>query len=266
MLSLLLVAAAAMPSVAHGCATLRAVIDGDTFAADIPGRGTHIVRLAGIEAAKRPLEVSPAIPWPLEDASRALLERLTAGQCLAFFPEPWRHDRYQRLLVHVETGSGRWVQGEMLRAGLARVIPGLSSLATTRRLLALESEARQRVEGLWREPYYFVRTPDDAVDFVGTPQLVEGTVLKTARVKQNVYLNFGADWRTDFTVVIPTQALRVFSQAGVQPLQLSGRRIRVRGLVEYLNGPMIEIDDPQTLERLDDPAEEPARRVASGGH
>lgn len=263
-LLLLLVMALARPAVAQGCVSMRAVIDGDTFAVDIPGHGTEIVRLAGIEAAKRPLEVPPSVPWPLEAASHAHLERLMAGQCLRFFPEPWKYDRYQRLLVHVETSSGQWVQGEMVRAGLARVIPGLSSLATTRRLLAIENDARQQDRGLWQAPYYSVRSPEEAGDCVGTPQVVEGIVRKAARVKQNIYLNFGDDWRSDFTVVIPAQALRPFAQAGIELLRLGGRRIRVRGLVQSVNGPMIEIDDPQALELVDGSDGAPARHVASG--
>ena len=51
------------------------------------------------------------------------------------------------------------------------------------------------------------------------------------------YLNFGADWRKDFTVTIAPQDLKSFTAAGIDPRGYSGKMVRVRGWVQYLNRP-----------------------------
>jgi len=75
-------------------------------------------------------------------------------------------------------------------------------------------------------------------------------VLKAADVRGTVYLNFGADWRSDFTVALRRDALKTFAAAGVDPLGYAGRLIRVRGWLTSYNGPMIEATHPEQIEVL----------------
>jgi hypothetical protein len=131
------------------------------------------------------------------------------------------------------------------------VFPGLDEPEQIRRLLPLEAAARAAKRGMWASTHYAVRTPEDAGRYIGTLQVVEGTVVKATRVGPQVYLNFGADWQTDFTVVIPAKALTTWRRTGVDPLQLGGRRVRVRGVIETLNGPMIDAPQPEMIELLD---------------
>ncbi|MCW8951924.1 MAG: thermonuclease family protein, partial [Rhodospirillales bacterium] len=86
---------------------------------------------------------------------------------------------------------------------------------------------------------------------IDTFQLVEGRVVDTANVKGTVYLNFGRNWRTDFTVAIHRRALRLFEKTGVDPLLLKGRTIRVRGWLRSRNGPMIEATHPEQIEAFE---------------
>ena len=46
---------------------------------------------------------------------------------------------------------------------------------------------------------------------------VSGLVLDAARVKNKVYLNFGADWREDFTIVIVAHDLAAFRRQASIP-------------------------------------------------
>ena len=85
---------------------------------------------------------------------------------------------------------------------------------------------------------------------LGTFQLIEGRVLDAAKVKGTVYLNFGADWRTDFTISIPREALKLFEVDGVDPLSLIGESVRVRGWLIKRNGPMIRATHPEQIELL----------------
>ena len=85
-----------------------------------------------------------------------------------------------------------------------------------------------------------------------------------AKVKARVYLNFGPDWRTDFTVTLQAKARRLFRKAGLEPLSLEGREIRVRGWLKKFNGPMIEATHPEQIEVLNQEARSGAEGSATG--
>jgi hypothetical protein len=115
-------------------------------------------------------------------------------------------------------------------------------------MLELEAQARERKRGIWGLDFYAVIAPEDAARAIGTFQVVEGQVLDAAKVKGRTYLNFGPDWRTNFTVTIPPGTARLFR--AMKPLALEGRRIRVRGWLKSYNGPQIEATHPEQIEVL----------------
>ena len=49
------------------------------------------------------------------------------------------------------------------------------------------------------------------------------------QVGGRIYLNFGDDWRTDFTVSVAPGDNNLFEEAGINLLSLAGQRIRIRG-------------------------------------
>jgi hypothetical protein len=65
------------------------------------------------------------------------------------------------------------------------------------------------------------------------------------------YINFGADYRSDFTVTIDPEDMRTFRQARFDIPSLAGRRIRVRGWVEFYNGPEMTLARPEAIEVLE---------------
>jgi len=65
-----------------------------------------------------------------------------------------------------------------------------------------------------------------------------------------IYLNFGDDWRTDFTVAASSQLRRDFSKAGINVMQLGGQKIRARGWVRDYNGAYLEVFHPSQIEVL----------------
>jgi hypothetical protein len=67
-----------------------------------------------------------------------------------------------------------------------------------------------------------------------------------------IYLNFGNDWRSDFTISIDRKDVRAFAAAGIDLKGLAGKRVRVRGWIEWRNGPMIAATHPEQLELLPD--------------
>ncbi len=67
------------------------------------------------------------------------------------------------------------------------------------------------------------------------------------------YLDFGRDWRTDFTAVVSGSAGEALAARGVPGFLLArGPRVRLRGWIEQNNGPSLRITDPGQLELLDD--------------
>ena len=222
----------------------REIVDGDTLVLD-DGRQ---VRLVGIQAPKLPLGRPDFAAWPLADKAKAALESLSLGRRVTLAYGGRRIDRYGRLLAHLHDGD-LWLQGELLRRGLARVYSFRDNRALVAAMLALEREARAARRGIWSHEFYAVRRADRAVP-LDSFELVEGRVLSAQIVRRRVYLNFGPDWRRDFTVSVAPADRRLFEREGYDYLALEGRTIRVRGWVKWWNGPMIEITHPEQIEVL----------------
>jgi endonuclease YncB( thermonuclease family) len=237
-------AAAALERAGGGVVTQ--VVDGDTLVLD---NGTE-VRLVGIQAPKLALGRAGFRPWPLADQAKAALEALSLGRRVALAYGGRRLDRHGRALAHLYDEAGRWLQGELLAQGLARVYTFRDNRALGPEMLALESAARAAGRGIWGLRYYRPLRLEDAPRFIGSFQLVEGRVLEAAVVRGRAYLNFGADWRSDFTISISPKDRRRFKAAGIDTADYAGRRIRVRGWLKSYNGPMIEVTHPEQIEVL----------------
>lgn len=228
-------------------ALVREVIDGDTLVLD----GGEEVRLVGIQAPKLPLGRPDFESWPLAQEAKQALEDLAAGQRVSLAFGERRRDRHGRLLAHLLDEESRWLQGEMLARGLARVYSFEDNRVAIAEMLALEAEAREARRGLWADPFYMVRSAEEAARHVGGFELVEGEVLAVGRARGRVFLNFGEDYKRDFTAVLEPAARRLFEREGRAPTAYRGRRVRVRGWVQSLNGPMIEVTHPEQIEVLD---------------
>ena len=228
------------------------IVDGDTlYLAD--GRE---VRLVGLQAPKLPLGRPDFEPWPLSDEAKAALSRLTLGQAvtLAYGGRPV--DRHGRMLAHLYLDPGpqtaqTWVQGAMLEAGMARVYTFADNRDLAAAMYAREDSARQADRGIWDHPFYQVRGTGELDALIDTFQVVQARVLDVAEVDGRVYLNFGADWRTDFTVTLAPRTARLFAEEGVDVMAYEGARVQVRGWLERYNGPLIEATHPEQIRIMD---------------
>lgn len=233
--------------VRDGAAVAVAIVDGDTLVLET-GRE---VRLVGLQAPKLPLGRRNFQPWPLAEAAKAALAELALDRRLALSYGGARQDRHGRLLAHLHRAEdGLWIQGEMLRRGLARVYSFPDNRAVVPEMLALEREARAAGRGIWGQPYYRVLDHAEAGQFIDSFQLVEGRVVAAERRGNRAYLNFDQDWRSDFTVTLDNRALGLFERTGIDPIALSGKKIRIRGWVKSFNGPAIEATHPEQIEVL----------------
>ncbi|HEY2034482.1 MAG TPA: thermonuclease family protein [Rhizomicrobium sp.] len=193
-------------------------------------------------------------PNDIAEQAVSTLSDLASGHLVTVTAQPPKQDRYGRTrgqLFVVDDGA-LWLQTEMLRKGLARVAISPDRRECVKELYAAEADARARRAGIWLLPAYAIRSADQvsAAD-LGTFQIVEGRVTN-ASVKSRAYLNFGADWKKDFTATIAPEDMKTFHSVDIDPASYAGKLIRVRGIIEWHNGPEIELGSPDDIEVLPD--------------
>lgn len=171
-----------------------------------------------------------------------------------------RTNRMGDHLAHLQRKEGSlWVQGTLLSLGLARVRTTADTPEMASQMYSIESQARLEKLGLWSIVAFQISTPDDAEKFIGTYHVVEGQILGATMKKNRLYLNFGKNWKNDFTVSISASDRRIFQNQGHNPQDWMGSKVRVRGWLGSYNGAYMEIDHPERFELLEDsPADEVA--------
>lgn len=209
--------------------------------------------------------------WPLLRHARKTLEQMVLNRSVELAFGTRRQDRYGQVLAQVfvvarpeknmKTGraprsntndrTSFWLQSRLIAQGLARAyaVPGADYCLAA--LLDVESEAMRAGAGLWNNAAYQIRDArktKELLRYRGSYQLVEGRVVKVGRSKSRYYLNFGRNWRTDFTVSIDKKYLRLFAAQGLPVRQLAGQYIRVRGWIDARGGPLIEVFNSRQIE------------------
>lgn len=123
-------------------AVVAHVIDGDSIRlAD----GCE-VRYIGIDAPEMRNIYGEREPWAQEAADANA--RLAAGKQVRLERELSDTDRYGRLLRHTYV-DGTWVNGELVRLGLAAVLSVPPDVKEAGRLMSLQSEAQRARRGMW---------------------------------------------------------------------------------------------------------------------
>ena len=224
------------------------IVDGVTVELDNKTK----VRLAGVW-----------VPWetgtdPGDNVKKAtvLLKKTAYGRFVRLYQtkkqDVGRSNRMGQSVAQVERDDGMWLQGALLYSGLAFVMTSESNPELSRQMYDIESDARKRKAGLWGDGRWSVLQPDQVKAFVNEFRIVEGKVFSTAMRSNVFYINFSRDWKSDFTVSIPSDRRVAFARAGMNMQALNGKTIRVRGWVRDYNGPMIEVTHPQQIEILDE--------------
>ena len=237
-----------------GTYDVQHVIDGETL---LLGGGTE-VRLVGALAWGSDIEATR--DGKLSQAGARALESLVRDRSIRLRYEGRQRDRYGRALAQAYVGGGgpdqeTWLQDHLIREGYARAYALPNTVGCLKMLLAAEREARAARRGLWGVETYRVRSANDVdalLRLTGQFVIVEGHVTSTARTRQTTYLNFGADWRHDFTASLANTAVDRNSDDAQMIGSLAGNTVRVRGWIERRNGPMVtlvSVDEIEVLER-----------------
>jgi endonuclease YncB( thermonuclease family) len=220
-------------------ARVAAVDDGGSFTLNDGRR----VRLASL--------LAPRTGEPFAARAKERLAALIASKSVGLAYAEKGTDRYGDVLAHVFVEDGVWLQQALIAEGLARVHTRADMRRCAPVLLEAENEARLAKRGIWTEPFYRVRKPGELESDIATFQIVEGKVVLVAVRRNRVFVNFGPDYRTDFTVTTSPADRRRLAKQGIDPTTWAGKTVRVRGWLSLLNGPEIELTHPEQIQILE---------------
>ena len=239
------------PGDAGGVFDVVDVVDGDTIMLNDRSE----VRMVGIQAPKLPLGRRNFVEWPLAKEARDAAVDIASGREVVLWSGGADEDRHGRRLAHTYVRDGQggtiWFQGEMLRRGLARVYSFPDNRVCVESLLAHEAAAREEGRGMWALDTYRIVNANELERLnarEGSYELVEGRVLDAKLINGRAYLNFGTNYRDDFTVTISPRDMKLFRDAGIDPAGYEGRVVRARGWVRLFNGPSIDATHPEQIE------------------
>jgi endonuclease YncB( thermonuclease family) len=232
-----------------GAGRIEAVIDAHTILL----KDGKIVRILGIDyPSAAGADTGPAKIAAKDRLSDLLSEGSEIVLYQSFNTKTGRENRMGHVLAHLALKEdGRWINGTLIAEGLGWVVTDRSNPEMAAELYALEETARAEKRGLWSDKLlYGVLPADRAEEGLGTFRLVEGTVTRAATSRNNLYLNFGNDMKTDFTVMISPSLRKTLARRGIDPLGLAGKQVRVRGWLRSWNGPFMQIETAERLQIL----------------
>jgi endonuclease YncB( thermonuclease family) len=213
------------------------ILDGDTF---VSRSGEH-VRLLGINAPEVAHENSPA--QVMGDTATRALARLISGQTVHLEFDVQHKDDYGRTLAQVYLHDGTWVNGEMVRSGMAHVYTFTPNLRWAGELIRLESPAREARLGIWNTDRFAMLDADRVTDGqLGQFRVIRGQV---KRLSRNGYA-FRLGRRLNISI---PHKYRPYFPA---PLELKpGEDVVVHGVVRASSsGLYVALHSPFDLEKL----------------
>jgi len=222
------------------------------FRGEIALADGRTLRLAGLD-----LPVPSRGDPMLAAAARDLLAKRFVGREAALALVSAVPDRWGRALgdlgAPVSDVTPVSAADGLIAAGLARVRPEYETRGCEAGRLALESAARAKGLGVWRDPDYAVLAAAAAAAASlarrdGRFVIVEGVVRRVGLGRARLYLDLGG--RGALSVVASRKTQAAFEAAGAALTALAGEKIRVRGALDGRFGPQLEITDPLMLERL----------------
>ena len=242
-----------------GTATAVKALDGARF---ITPEG-QTIKLALVKAPELWELGSKYQSWPYAFEARAALMATISAEELTLFCEGPRLNHEGELVAHVLRADGSWLQHELVLSGRVLVFPRPTRRTGLPDLYKAEQIARDQKAGLWA---FNNLVPVEATGpklHPGWFQIVSGTVRAAEKVGPTIYLNFGEDWHTDFTVEIPASAQTHFDKAGIDPLGYKDQQIEVRGWIDFKSGPRLLIQGPGQI-LVKSPAPIPAAEKIEG--
>lgn len=212
----------------------------------------EIVRLMMVKVPHMPQGSETSQPWPMAEQIETFIRSHFTGETFTFHCLERTRDRHGELVAMAKMADGGWLQSKMIKQGWAWVSSTRDFTHGATALYGLEDEARRQGHGLWSYNSYSLKDASNLNNKVGRFEIVEGKVMGVATVKNVTYINFGNDWRKDFTLKMNWRARKLFEKADIPVESLEGRRVQVRGWISWYAGPMIELTHVDQIRLLDE--------------
>lgn len=227
------------------------VIDGDTL--ELPGGDR--VRLLGIDA--------PEKGEPFSDQATGRLKALTASGPLVLVSCQER-DIYGRVLATVLSGEIN-INRVLLQEGMALplLIPPCGRSVADDVLASAAMGALSR-KGVYSLGGYEIIPHARAGSHIGKKAMVRGRVVGFHKGREAWHLNFGKDWKTDFTAVLLEEGRARFLALGLDAAALLGKEVLVIGRIKSYNGPEIIVRQPEQILPLEEIKEAGPRAILPG--
>jgi endonuclease YncB( thermonuclease family) len=235
---------------AGGASAVVEVVDGQTLRL---GDG-RFVRLVGLLV---PVPFMGPYAFNASEKAVNLLRQVALGRKVTIRYGGRKQDRYGVHLAQVVLADdGMWLQQRLTSEGFALYAPQIDNKGCARELLAAEQEARTQQKGLWQPALFQVLSAADGAALrrsVGTFQIVEGRVDQVSTLGSRTLLTFGSGKRPGFALSVSSAAAKLFKSTGSALEDLAGATIRVRGWITLKRGPMMDVTQPEQVERVSPP-------------
>lgn len=224
---------------------VKDVIDGDTVIL----ANHQKVRYIGIDTPETMQKTETGYeyaPKPFAEAAKEFNRKLVADKVVRLEFDVVKKDKYGRLLAYCFVGD-KFVNAEILKNGLALLYTMVPNIKYVDVLVKAQQEAREEGLNLWRPER--IIPASQAASHLGKLAIVEGKVLKTKKTASAVYLNFGKDYRQDFSAVIFKDDFHLFNEQRIDlERYYKGKNVKVSGLIKEYHGPEIIVRHPAQIE------------------
>ncbi|UCG35462.1 MAG: thermonuclease family protein [Candidatus Omnitrophota bacterium] len=221
------------------------VIDGDT----IKLSNGKLLRYIGIDTPEMRTKRGNQFiysPQPYSLEAKEFNRNLVEGKFVRIEFDVEKHDRYKRLLGYCFAGE-EFVNAKMITEGMAVIYTKPPNVKYADLFVDLQKQARKARKGLWGA--YKIIDQSRAHKYINQIRTVRGKVLNTYDSGKVVFLNFGEDYKTDFTVIIFRNSLPHFKRKGIDPVTFyNAKTIEVSGRIREFNGPEIIVNSPEEIE------------------
>lgn len=221
------------------------VIDGDT----VKLADGKLLRYIGLDTPEVRIKKNGAFiysPQPFSQEAKQLNQTLAENKLIRIEFDVEKFDKYGRLLGYCFT-EDTFINAKLLEEGFAAIYTKPPNVKYTDLFLKKQKQARENRKGLWGA--YETISAQKAHLYINQIRTVTGTVLNTYKSKNCVFLNFGHDYKTDFTVVIFNNTLKYFQNKRINPETFYRRKtISVTGRIKEYNGPEIAVNLPDEIE------------------
>ena len=190
-------------------------------------------------------------PQPFSLEAKEFNRKLVENKFIKLEFDVVKKDKYGRLLGYCFVGD-KFVNAELIKEGYASLYTFPPNVKYVDLFVKLQKEAREGAKGFWGG--YKTVDSGEAYKYINQIRTVRGRVLSTYQSQKCVFLNFGQDYKTDFTIVVFNNSLKYFKDKGIEPVSFyRGKIVQVTGKIREYNGPEIIVNSPLEMEVINSP-------------